>query len=229
MPFNESNETQQVDAAPEVAQPTETAANQPSYITTDQLKDLETRLTQKIDQVYRGVQSRTDQFTAKVNQKIAFLENAAKSTGIPLNESQRKLMQDQAILQTLSEEASPPQSQGIPGQVLPQGSGDELAERVNAAAYTMQVAAGVEITENDPENAIMVAAENGTPKQYLDAVRQAIDAKEARLKGSPPAVTPQAGTPKSPGVVKGVPQSNPIENISDPAELWKLTSFAKRG
>jgi hypothetical protein len=186
---------------------------------------LKGEVQKNFDQLYRGSQSRQDQFTAKVQKKLEAIEKAAQASGIQLTDAQKKSMQDMAGFQALSEEAPSAQSGGfVPGQVQPQGSAEnELVANVNNAAITMQRVWGIEIAENDPENAIILAAEEGTPKEYLDATYKAIQAKLARTGTSPTAQPPAApGSPKSPGVVKGTPLSNPIENITDPDELYKL-------
>jgi len=233
-PTTSTNETQ--DGTAPVPAPEQTpAANQPSYITAEQLSQtigqLKAEYQQKLDQVYRGTQSRQDQFTAKVNKKLEVIESAAKASGIQFTDAQRSTMKAMADFQVLSEESPTAQSGGfVPGQAQPQGAAEnELVANVNNAATTMMHVWDIEITENDPENATLLAAEEGTPKEYLDATYKAIQAKLARTKGASPTAAPEAapGSPKSPGVVKGTPQSNPIENITDPDELWKLTPLAR--
>jgi hypothetical protein len=235
LPETSTNETT-VDGSLAPAQAQTPEPTQPSYITAEQLKQaldqVRAENQQKIDQVYRGNQSRQDQFTAKVQKKLDAFETAAKSTGIQLTDNDRQLAKANAQFQVLSEEAPTAQSSGnVPGQVQPQGNADnELAARVNDAASTMQQVWGVVIEANDPEDAIVKAAEEGTPQEYLDATLKAIQTKLARTKSSQVA-QPQAvpGIPKSPGIVQGTPISNPIENINNPEELWKMTKFAKRG
>ena len=234
-PITSSNETEGGTAtAP--AQEQTPAANQPSYITVDQLKqaigELKGEVQKNFDQLYRGNQSRQDQFTAKVQKKLEAIENAAKASGIQLTDAQRKSMQDMAGFQALSEDTPSAQSGGFaPGQVQPQGNAEnELVANVNKAASTMQEVWGIEISENDPENAIILAAEEGTPKEYLDATYKAIQAKLART-GTSQAAQPTAapGSPRSPGVVKGTPISNPIQDINNPDELYQMSKFNTRG
>ncbi len=232
LPTASPNETK-VETPTTPAQEQPPAVTQPSYVTVEQLNQIKTELSQKIDQVYRGTQSRQDQFTAKVQKKLEAFENAAKATGIQLNDAQRKAAQDNAVFQVLSEEAPTAQSNGATGQLQPQGnavSEEEPDDPVNTAARAMLKAWKVQIEATDPENALIVAAETGTAEQYLDATYQAIQAKLARVAQSSqvPTPTPQ-GIPRSPGVVKGTAQSNPIQNINDSEELFKMSKFAKRG
>lgn len=223
MPFNDtSNDTQQADVPPVPAQEQQDGTNQPRYVTDEQLSQALNQVQQKMDNLFHNVQSRTD----RVEDRVKKWSESAKAQGITLTESQRKLMEDTALIQTLQEDSNAQQPQGpVPGQGQPTGNVDpRLIERINLAADTMMLAANISIDESDPENTIIVSAESGTPKEYLSAVQKAIDAKQARLGGSPQAAIPQPGAPKSPGLVKGVPQSNPIENIKDPNELWKLAT-----
>lgn len=236
MPETSANETT-VDGSTVPAQVQPPEPTQPSYITAEQLNatisQLKAEYQQKLDQVYRGTQSRQDQFTAKVQKKLEAFESAAKATGIPLTDEMRRNAKNNAEFQVLSEEAPPVQSGGqVPGQVLPQGdAGNDLVATVNDAASKMMQVWGVSIDETDPENDIISAAEEGTPQEYLDATYKAIQTKMARVKGTSQVAQAPAvpGIPKSPGIVKGVPQSNPIENTNDPNELWRMTPLAKRG
>ena len=235
-PETSTNETK-VDGSVAPAQVTTPEPTQPSYITAEQLKQaidqVKAENQQKLDQVYRGTQSRQDQFTAKVQKKLEAFENAAKATGIQLTDAQRQAAKGNAEFQVLSEEAPTATSGGqVPGQVQPQGEVDNgLAALVNDAASKMMQVWGISIDEKDPENTIVAAAEEGTPQEYLDATYKAIQAKKARLAGTSQVAQPVAtpGIPKSPGIVQGTPISNPIENITNPDELWKMTRFAKRG
>ena len=203
----------------------------PQYITNEQLqqvlKQYTTEIQQKMDNLYHGVQTRDN----RVQNLVKQWEAAAKAQGVELNDSQRKLMADTALIETIKQTANTTQPPApVPGQGQAEGNVDQqLIERVNQTAYNMQLVAGVTIEDSDPEISILAAAENGTPKEYLDAIQKAINAKQARTAGSPNVAPTQAapGAPKSPGLVKGVPQSNPISNINDPDELWKLTKFRK--
>ena len=229
-PTTSSNEPKE-GTATTPAQEQTPAANQPGTITVKELNELEARLSQKIDQVYRGTQSRQDQFTAKVQKKLDAFESAAKATGIQLTDAQRKAAQDNAVFQALSEETPTAQSGGNAlGQAQSQGNAeDELAASVNNAAIAMQKAWGVDLAENDPEYIELVKPqESGDAKDYLDATYKAIQAKLARTGTSPTAQPPAAsGIPKSPGVVKGTPIPNLIQDVNDSDELWKLTKFNK--
>lgn len=221
----DSNVTQEADVSPDPAQEQQAETTQPKYVTDEQLSKALTDIQRKMENLYHGVQTRDN----KVANRIKQWEDAAKAQGVQLTESQRKLMQDTALIQTIAEESNAKQPvQQVPGQGQVPGNVDQqLIERVNLAAETMMIAADTQIQDNDPENAIIVAAENGSPKDYLIAVQKAIDAKQARLNVPPQAQPqPQPGAIKSPGVVKGVPQSNPIENVNDTNELWKM-SFGK--
>src|SRR4030042_2220761 len=208
-PTTSTNETPE-GTAPAPAPEQTPAANQPSYITAEQLSQtigqLKAEYQQKLDQVYRGTKYRQDQFTTKVNKKREVIESAAKASGIPFTDAQRSTMKAMADFQVLSEETPTAQSGGfVPGQAQPQGEAEsELEARVNQAAITMQQVWGVEILSTDPEDAIMKAVEDGnihTPKEYLDAVQQAIQSKLARTKGASPTAEPPAapGSPHSPG------------------------------
>ena len=235
-PETSTNETK-VDGSVAPAQVMTPEPTQPSYITAEQfdktITQLKAEYQQKLDQVYRGTQSRQDQFTAKVQKKLEAFEGAAKATGVQLTDTDRQVAKANAQYQVLSEEAPTTQSSGqVPGQVQPQGEVDNgLAALVNDAASKMMQVWGISIDEKDPENTIVAAAEEGTPQEYLDATYKAIQAKKARLAGTSQVAQPVAttGIPKSPGIVQGTPISNPIENINNPDELWKMTQLSKRG
>jgi predicted amidohydrolase YtcJ len=232
-PETSTNETK-VDGSPVPAQVQTPEPTQPSYITAEQfektINEIKADYQQKYDQLYRGTQSRQDQFTAKVQKKLEAFEGAAKATGVQLTDTDRQVAKANAQFQVLSEETPTAQSSGnVPGQVQPQGNADDgLAALVNDAATKMMQVWGISIDEKDPENALITAAEEGTPQGYLDATYKAIQTKLARTKTSQVAQpAPTTGIPKSPGIVQGVPISNPIENITDPNELWKMTKLAK--
>lgn len=201
----------------------------PGYVTADvldaKLNELTNKLTQAMSENYRGVQSVTGKFQAQVQQQLAKWEEAAKTAGIQITAEQRKAMETQAQVQTLSQMGGSAQQ---PGQAAPALAPDANAEMVNNAANALMQVYGIAINEGDPEDSnILVPASNGTPQQYLDAVHEAINAKKARLaSGAQP--TPQAPPTnpmaRTPGMVSGTPSSNPIQNITDPGELWKMAN-----
>jgi hypothetical protein len=222
-------DNQPAKVAPGEAQPQPTATTQPSYITSDQFAealDKLNKLDQKIDQAYRGMQSKTDSFQSKVQKQIESWEAKAKEAGYQLTDADKHMLQQNAVFQTLNEEASTDKSFVYqPGQAIPQGiSEDQLIEGVDRAAEAMYKAANIEITRGDAEDAILAAAESGTPDEYLNAVKQAIEAKQKRIgqtsTTAQPTTTP--ATNISPGLARGAPQSNPIANINNRDELWKL-------
>ena len=228
LPIESDNPQADVAGAPAQEQPL--ATNQPSYITSEQFAQAMAELKQSMSELYRGVQSRTDQIQAKVQKRIESLESSAKASGIQLTDDQRKTLKESATLQAQIEEASSVPPAAKPGQAYPQGElADDLVAKVNRLANEMMDLNGVQIEEGDPENQYLKAAEDGTPQEYINAVKQAIDTKLARIKSSPAQPQANPATSRSPGLVKGVAQSNPISNINNPDELWKLTKFTKRG
>lgn len=233
MPPEESNNTE-TNVTPTPAQEVESVTNQSGTITPKDLEAMEQRLLQFVKtqnaQLYQGVQSLKDKFSAKMEQKMSAFESAAKAAGVQLTEADRQQYQTQAKLEIINQQASgTPQSFVYqPGQVVPQDLTDEeFAAGVEAAAVAIFKANEIEIKRGDPEDAIIAAAEDKSPDEYLKAVQQAISTKKARLGTSTTAQpTPTPATNFSPGLVGGTPSSNPLQSINDPHELYRK-GFAK--
>lgn len=206
---------------PAPVQPQE--VNQPTYVTKEQFEQAVGQLSQKMDNWYKGIQS----VDGKVQDKVRRIEEAAKAMGVTLTPEQRKLAQDNALIQSLDESTATQPAGQVPGQGQPTGNVDpKLAEQVNRAADTMVTAAGIEFYENDPEVAIMEAAIGKSPQEYLAAVQQAITAKQTRTKQPiTPPTAPEGTMPKSPGLIPtGAGSPNPLDNMSQD-ELFKLAKF----
>jgi predicted ribosome quality control (RQC) complex YloA/Tae2 family protein len=193
----------------------------PAFVTKEQLDTEIARLNKiyetKMNAFFRGTESSNDKFKNAVQQRITTLENAAQQLGLPLTPSQRQQITDQATLEELQKAAQTVN----PGETQEQFTEEEM--KVNNAAQTLINLSGITFDDNDPEGKIIdEAAETGDAQKYLDAVKQAIDAKKTRLaKGGSPATerTPEGGAP---GAIGGTPNSNPIANITDPNKLWEL-------
>jgi len=224
----EGDETQ-VDAATTPAPEQTPAATQPAYITANELGDFEKRLDQKLEKLYQGVQSRQDKFQAKVQKTVDTWVDASRKAGVEPTDAQKQLIANNAYMQALNQEVSSVSQPGnAAGQPQPQNeTADQLVARVNDAADAMLEVNGVEINESDPDYlALVKPVEKGTPQQYLTSVQQYIAAKLAKQSTSNTQAQPQpqTATSVSPGLVKGAPKSNPIQDVMNGDELWRLAT-----
>lgn len=193
------------------------------YVTPDQLAAFKKEIDEKMSNLYRGIQSQTDKLSFKVQQRMEAYERAANAQGLTLTPSQKQQLHDQTTIEELRAVSQAETSKLPPDPVRKQGeSADKFVERVNQAAETMLEIAGITLEENDPEVEMINKAAEGTAEQYLDAHREAIRLKKERLAlgEKEPSKRPPAGG--APGSIPGSPNTNPIANVTDPDELWRL-------
>lgn len=227
------NEPEGQPVTPETpGQEPEVETQTPGYVTQDvleqKLKALGDELKNALNENYRGVQKQTDRFQDRVAKMVQTWEESAKKSGITITDAQRQQMETIATTQALGQ----PDSAGgnavpQPGQAVPSMPPDASEDMVNNAAEAYMKAYGVPIEEGDPEVSYLDAASHGTPAEYMDAVHAAVSAKRKRLAGTVGTTPPGNPMARTPGVVAGKPQSNPIQNVTGD-ELWKLHS-QKRG
>jgi hypothetical protein len=211
-------------AAPPETPPSgeQTAPATPAFVTKEQLDSEIERLNKiyenKMNAFFRGTASSNDKFKNAVQQRISNLENAAQQLGVPLTPSQKQQITDQATLEELQKAT---QSVSPGDNTQEQFTEEEM--KVNNAAQTLIDLSGITFDENDPEGKIIDdAAETGDAQKYLDAVKQAIDAKKQRLSQASTPAPERLPAGGAPGAIGGTPNSNPISNVTDPDQLWEM-------
>lgn len=216
-------------ATPTPGQETPPAAPAPGYITQEQfqsaldakVKELQQDFEKKIAKSYQGTQSLRDQ----VNNRVTQMEAQFKNYGVQITPEMSRQMQNDALLETLN-------TPGTPGQE-PTGEPEREPTPEEQAIYNAGVAIAesldINIEDTDPEADIIAKASQGTEKEYLKAWTAAATTKKARLATNPPTQpgTPPANPDKTAARLPvlgggGAPTSNPIANIKDPDELYRL-------
>jgi hypothetical protein len=209
----------QTETPPAGEQPTPAT---PAFVTKEQLDAEIARLNKvyenKMNAFFRGTESSNDKFKNAVQQRITKLETAAQQLGVPLTESQKQQITDQATLEELQLA-----TQSLPSANNQQEQFSEEEIKVNNAAQALIDLSGITFDENDPEGKIIdEVAESGDAEKYLKAVQQAIDAKKARLAQAGVVPTERVPEGGAPGAIGGTPNANPIANVSDPDKLWEM-------
>jgi len=192
--------------------------NGQGYVTKEELAQFQEGLKDTLSNWYQGLQSRTDQYQAKMQQSLAEFQrgvDALRAGGVELTDAQIEGAKSKLVMETLTKTGeTPPQEQ-------PQQAGEEdpyleaYQNTVTTAAEKLMKVSGVEIMDDDPEVAIIEKAAELPVPDFLDAVANAIAAKRARLAQGPalgqmPALTHG-----------GTPATNEIQNIMDPTQLWE--------
>jgi hypothetical protein len=217
-----------VDVSTAPAQETVTETNAPEYITRDEFRKLSDDVKGIITEGFRGIQSQTDKFEKRVQQRMDFFTKAAEREGVTLTDSDKQALRHAAVAQELSSETQADASTAPTGQKGQSGQSQlpNNPESVDALAEGLMKTYGIEIEDDDPEADIIMKAVQGTPDQYLDAVMQAITTKRERTK-SGAQVDRDTLRARSPGVTQGKPVANNLQGINDPTDLYNL-HFGKK-
>lgn len=200
------------------AQEPQQGQNGQGYVTREELAQFQDGLKDTLSEWYQGVQSQTDRYQARVQQRLTEFESgiaALKQSGVTLDEAQIEAARNKLVVDTL---AKAPEQQQRAQQQEP-GEDPQLEayrNTVTASAERMMRAAGVEISDDDPEVAQYIEPKaEGSVEEYLDGVLAAINAKKERL-----ARGPNVGQiPSLSG--GGAPATNNLQNITDPSSLWQ--------
>jgi len=207
--------------APQAAQPAAGTEAAPQYVTLEQLAAAEERIV-------RASQSLVDKSSARVQEHIKAVEaniQTLKGMGVTLTDAQAEAWKNREAMAVLTgtagSDAHAPASQT--GQVV---NGNEAApgvsepSNVDREAWQMMAQAGMYFEDGDPELGQIVT--NSTPYQYLRSIEQALASKRARLGNVSAAPPPAVG--RTPATISGgaAGATNPIANITDPRELFRI-------
>jgi hypothetical protein len=188
-------------------------ANVPAYVTKDEVEQL-------FDQMYRRVQSLTDKQAARVEKVL----KAAEARGISMTTEQAKELAAAAMDgEEPSHVSAPAHSQAAPASpARPAQAEPEPEPELHPVLFTaneMMRKAGVTIEDEDPELSL-IDRQTTDEFTFLASIKNAIDAKRTRLgKAGDPARLPSLTGPGRP--------ANPVREIKDPNELWRLATQRK--
>lgn len=192
----------------------------PQYVTMEQVQEILTReLTRFRDSVTDRTAHRVQKILQQAQQKGVTLDpDQARAVLSVLDEEQQgqetqvqshgKQPEQQSPVVS-SDQARPNQDQRLGGEQQP-----VEVHPVILAADAMMQKSGVYIDPEDPELSL-IDQETTDEITFLTSVRAAIQAKQQRLAaaGSPARMPNMSGAAK-PG--------NPVANITDPDELWRM-------
>ena len=176
----------------------------------DLKKSLESHTQGLVDKNLR----RVDKGVGDVLKKVDELVVLARSSGVEIDDDKVQTMKDRATLQALQ---TPPASSDPTDKPLVQGADQqEPTDPVAGAALAIMRKRGVFVEESDPEISV-VDRQTTDPKEFLDSVVRAIDAKVARM--SKPLGEPAA----MPGMIgQGAPSSSNDLQTQYEKELEKI-------
>lgn len=191
--------------------------NGQGYVTKEEMIQFQDGLKELLAKQFQAVQSQTDRYQARVQQRVDELTRGAealRASGVEVSDAQLEGAKSKLMLETLAQgNEAPPQQQEQAEEADPYLAAYQ--NTVTAASDRLQKVAGVEILDEDPEVAIIEKASSGSVEEFLDAVSAAIVAKKERL-----AKGPNVG--QMPGLTHGGgPASNTIQDIMDPTALWE--------
>lgn len=185
-------------------------AAQPLTLTQE---EFERRLKEAEDRALARAQSLFDKGQTKVRARLDQLEQSLK--GVQIAPEEREKLRQQVINAALTEEDAPPQPSAPaagqtaqPGQAAPAPEGQDL-DPISTEALRMMTAAGVVIEDDDPEAKTI---DQSSAYAFLRSVEAAIEAKRRRTAPRTPTSLGGAGSHNP----------NPISDINDPGELFKI-------
>ena len=172
-------------------------SNEQGYITREDFETYQETINEEISKGFRGVQSKSDEYQAAFKSALETLGGQPPS---------------QEKTETPGQEAASEQTEGEDAGV------QAYNQAISAVADGMVKEFGIDVKEDDPEAEIIKkVAEDPDPYKYLEGVRQALTAKKERLAKEDTEVNPARITGLG---GDGTPSSNPIQEITDPTELW---------
>lgn len=200
------------------------SAPQPKFITMEEAQRLaEQAALNAEERAFRraqGLVSKADnRITEKVKQDLAALQNMItlqKSAGIEVSPQQEAQLRNQIIANAYSQGEQPPQNTEQQEKPNPATQPTESVDPITAEAWRLMEAAGIIINDEDPE----VSTLNHTGGYaFLRSVEAAIETKRQRIASTSTQVPGR--TPTGAGAT-GAHQANPIQDITDPAELFRI-------
>ena len=200
---------------------------QPQFITVEQAKQLTEQAVQEaVSKAQSLVDKSGNRVQAKVQERLQSLEATLKlqtDAGVEITPEQKKAMQQQVMLDALSE-APPeadPNAPAPPGEPQTPPGQAEQVDPITQAAWNRMKEVGVDILDEDPEFKILDMA---SPYSFLLSVDKAIAAKQSRIQNSPEVPTQTGANPNAriPGAGSGggsntlLPQGTPpIERLDN--------------
>lgn len=204
-------------------QETQPGTTPAGYVTVADFNQALADLKKELAKNYQGVQKQVDRGRNQIKAELDKYFTELKGLGVELTPQQKQQITVDKLLASFE---SPEAGRDAPaGQQAAQPAGENrtpLQVSIDEEVDRMIAKAGITLEDTDPELALIEKASSGTIAEYLGAVQSAIEAKKARL-----STQGQRGIGEIAGRMPslasgGQPQSNPIQNITDPDQLWEL-------
>lgn len=204
----------QPEATPQSSQVGQPAGT-PDGFTPTQLKQLSELIAQTSEQLRRQQQSETAKAEKRIKDQVASQLKVMRDAGMQVVPETEQAV-ERIVRKQMTDQTDAPQD-GTPAQVQPQGQpGEGQISAIDAAAYAMMDAVGIDIEPTDPE---ANSLDRSSPQAFLTSVHKALLAKQARVSTSPSARIP-AGS-------GGAPATNALPD--DPDTLWKMARAQTAG
>lgn len=199
------------------------SAPQPKFITLEEAQKLANQAALDAEErAFRraqGLVSKADnRITQKVQQDLAALQSMItlqKSAGIEVTPQQEAQLRNQIIANAYSQGEQPTPNTEQPAKPEPEAQ-PGVSDPITAEAWRLMEAAGIIINDDDPEAEKL---DQSGGYAFLRSIEAAIETKRQRI-ASTPMQTP-GRTPTGAGAT-GQHQANPIQNITDPDELFRM-------
>lgn len=195
------------DTVQEIPQADEQQAAPEIGLTEAQLRKIIAEETARsFEQLRRQQQSSQAKAENRIKQEVQRQLETIRAAGLqPTTDQERAI--ETAVRNRVAQQDQSPEK---PDAQSAQPEGISEMDPTDAAAYAMMESLGVELEDHDPEAGTL---DRSSPKAYLASMHKALMRKQARLSSSPAARTP---------VGNGGQPANPILNIDDPTELFRM-------
>ncbi len=198
------------------------SAPQPKFITLEEAQKLANQAALEAEErAFRraqGLVSKADnRITEKVQAKLNALTetiNMQKSAGIEITPMQEAALRNKVIADAYSQEP-PPTNAEPPAEPNP-GDQNVAADPITAEAWRLMQAAGIIINDDDPEAEKL---DQSSGYAFLRSIEAAIETKRQRIAST--SMQAPGRTPTGAGAT-GAYQANPIQDISDPDQLFEI-------
>lgn len=188
-------------------------------------EDLEAKISELQNRLDRFEQSLADKTALRIENRLKKWQKQVEAQGVSmtpelLEQGRRTLAlkeldsvsDEDAVAKPVQKSNADPNSTGVPQSVI---------DQTNAAMRELQKQYGYVLTENDPE--FYEIPWDGNPKEFLEKYEEAQQSAMRRAGRTPPKNASASAVSRSPTLLGGsVGPSNPIENIVDPRELFRL-------
>jgi len=200
------------------------SASQPKFITLEEAQKLANQAALDAEErAFRraqGLVSKADnRITEKVKQDLAALQSMItlqKSAGIEVSPQQEAQLRNQIIANAYSQGEQPPPHTEQQEKPNPEAPSSEAADPITAEAWRLMQAAGIMINDGDPE---VEKLDQSSGYAFLQSIEAAIETKRQRIAST--SMQAPGRTPTGAGAT-GAHQANPIQDINDPDELFRI-------